>query len=62
MMETVYRVKSRDLLGIIRIPSQQIDAFGHRSLNNVLLEDGTIMMARDDDLEVVNDWTEGPEE
>lgn len=62
MMETVYKVKSRDLLGIIRIPSQQIDMFGHRNLNNVLLEDGSIMMVRDDDLEVVNDWTEGPEE
>ncbi len=61
-METVYRVKSRDLLGVIRIPSQQIDMFGHRNLNNVLLEDGTIIMVRDDDLEVVNDWTEGPEE
>lgn len=54
-MMDIVRVKSVNKLGIIRIGSRPIDYIGHLSFNNVYLEDGTIKMCRDDDLEVVND-------
>ena len=54
-MDKLYRIKSRNKLGIVQFPSRQIDLFGHRSLNNVLLEDGTIVMVPDDDLEEIDD-------
>ena len=45
----IVKVKSRNMLGIVQIRSKQLDYLGHRSFNNVVLEDGTIMMCRDDD-------------
>ena len=57
-MDKIYRVKSRDKLGIIKIPSRVIDRYGHRSLTSVYLEDGTTIMVSDDDLEELDDWTE----
>ena len=62
-MDKIYRVKTKkNKLGIVRIPSYQISVMGHRSLNNVLLEDGTVAMVSDDDLEEVNDRTTEIEE
>ena len=56
MMDKLVRVKTRKgKLGIVRIPSYHIDQFGHKSLNNVYLEDDSIVCVGDEDLEVVND-------
>lgn len=54
-MMDIVKVKSRNMLGIVQIRSKQLDYLGHRSFNNVVLEDGTIMMCRDDDMERVYD-------
>lgn len=54
-MDKIYHIKSRDKLGIVQFPSKAIDIFGHMGLNNVLLEDGTIVMVPDSDLEEIND-------
>ena len=54
-MMDIVKVKSRNMLGIVQIRSKQLDYLGHRSFNNVVLEDGTIMMCRDDELERVYD-------
>jgi len=63
MMNILVKVKSRNnRLGIIRIPSKFIDSLGHKSLNNVILEDGTYVCVGDQDLEVVNDWSAEVEE
>ena len=62
-MDMIVRVKTKkNKLGIVRIPSYFIDQFGHKSLNNVMLEDGTIVCIGDQDLEVVNDWPKEIEE
>lgn len=54
-MDKVYNIKSKNQIGILMIPSKNIDIYGHKSLNNVYLEDGTTVMVRDDDLEELND-------
>lgn len=56
------RIKSKNKYGVLMIPSYFIDAFGHKTLNNVALEDDTIVMVPDYDLEVVNDRTTEVEE
>ena len=61
-MDKVIRVKSINKLGIICIPSKFLNQYGHRSLNNVMLEDGTLKMVRDDDMEKINDRTREIEE
>ena len=62
-MDMIVRVQTKkNKLGIVRIPSYFIDQFGHKSLNNVMLEDGTIVCIGDQDLEVVNDWPQEIEE
>lgn len=49
------RVKSRDMYGIVVIPSKE-KTFGllkYKTLNLVLLEDNTKICCRDDDLEII---------
>jgi len=53
VMDKIVKVKSRNEYGVLVIPSIPWGKLGHRSLNKVIFEDGTVLMARDDDLEDV---------
>lgn len=64
-MERFVKVKSRDKLGIILIESKNYNdavfdpssSYMYKTLNEVLLEDGTTMMVQDDDMEEVDAGT-----
>lgn len=64
-MERFVKVKSRDKLGIILIESKNYNdavfdpssSYMYKTLNEVLLEDGTTMMVQDGDMEEVDAGT-----
>jgi hypothetical protein len=66
-MERFVKVKSRDKLGIVLIESKNYheavfdprtnSSYIYKTLNEVLLEDGTTMMVQDDDMEEVDAGT-----